>query len=109
MKVRCNFMKTFLLPLAAVALLTGCSFSVPDSAPEERGAAFSANSERSVLLSGSIKFSGAIPSAFKSNSSGRTAFPTAPTPLVYKIKATSGSSVIEFNSSEASSGGVTCK
>ena len=98
-------MKTFLLPLAAVALLTGCSFSVPDSAPEERGAAFSANSERSVLLSGSIKFSGAIPSAFKSNSSGRTAFPTAPTPLVYKIKATSGSSVIEFNSSEASSGG----
>lgn len=98
-------MKTFLLPLAAVALLIGCSFSVPDSAPEERGAAFSANSERSVLLSGSIKFSGAIPSAFKSNSSGRTAFPTAPTPLVYKIKATSGSSVIEFNSSEASSGG----
>lgn len=98
-------MKTFLLPLAAVALLTGCSFSVPDSAPEERGAAFSANSERSVLLSGSIKFSGAIPSAFKSNSSGRTAFPKAPTPLVYKIKATSGSSVIEFNSSEASSGG----
>lgn len=98
-------MKTFLLPLAAVALLTGCSFSVPDSAPEERGATFSANSERSVLLSGSIKFSGAIPSAFKSNSSGRTAFPTAPTPLVYKIKATSGSSVIEFNSSEASSGG----
>lgn len=98
-------MKTFLLPLATVALLTGCSFSVPDSAPEERGAAFSANSERSVLLSGSIKFSGAIPSAFKSNSSGRTAFPTAPTPLVYKIKATSGSSVIEFNSSEASSGG----
>lgn len=98
-------MKTFLLPLAAVALLTGCSFSVPDSAPEERGAAFSANSERSVLLSGSIKFSGAIPSAFKSNSSGRTAFPTTPTPLVYKIKATSGSSVIEFNSSEASSGG----
>ncbi|MBQ1714145.1 MAG: hypothetical protein II030_07115, partial [Treponema sp.] len=98
-------MKTFLLPLAAVALLTRCSFSVPDSAPEERGAAFSANSERSVLLSGSIKFSGAIPSAFKSNSSGRTAFPTAPTPLVYKIKATSGSSVIEFNSSEASSGG----
>lgn len=98
-------MKTFLLPLAAVALLTGCSFSVPDSAPEERGAAFSANSERRVLLSGSIKFSGAIPSAFKSNSSGRTAFPTAPTPLVYKIKATSGSSVIEFNSSEASSGG----
>lgn len=98
-------MKTFLLPLAAVALLTGCSFSVPDSAPEERGAAFSANSERIVLLSGSIKFSGAIPSAFKSNSSGRTAFPTAPTPLVYKIKATSGSSVIEFNSSEASSGG----
>ncbi len=98
-------MKTFLLPLAAVALLTGCSFSVPDSAPEERGAAFSANSERSVLLSGSIKFSGAIPSAFKSNSSGRTAFPTAHTPLVYKIKATSGSSVIEFNSSEASSGG----
>lgn len=98
-------MKTFLLPLAAVALLTGCSFSVPDSAPEERGAAFSANSERSVLLSGSIKFSGAIPSAFKSNSSGRTAFPTAPTPLVYKIKATSGSSVIEFNSSETSSGG----
>lgn len=98
-------MKTFLLPLAAVALLTGCSFSVPDSAPEERGAAFSANSERSVLLSGSIKFSGAIPSAFKSNSSGRTAFPTAPTSLVYKIKATSGSSVIEFNSSEASSGG----
>lgn len=105
MKVRCNFIKTFLLPLAAVALLTRCSFSVPDSAPEERGAAFSANSERSVLLSGSIKFSGAIPSAFKSNSSGRTAFPTAPTPLVYKIKATSGSSVIEFNSSEASSGG----
>ena len=98
-------MKTFLLPLAAVTLLIGCSFSVPDSAPEERGAAFSANSERSVLLSGSIKFSGAIPSAFKSNSSGRTAFPTAPTPLVYKIKATSGSSVIEFNSSEASSGG----
>lgn len=98
-------MKTFLLPLAAVALLIGCSFSVPDSAPEERGAAFSANSERSVLLSGSIKFSGAIPSAFKSNSSGRTAFPTAPTPLVYKIKATSGSSVIEFNSSETSSGG----
>lgn len=98
-------MKTFLLPLAAVALLIGCSFSVPDSAPEERGAAFSANSERIVLLSGSIKFSGAIPSAFKSNSSGRTAFPTAPTPLVYKIKATSGSSVIEFNSSEASSGG----
>ncbi|MBP5577086.1 MAG: hypothetical protein J6X67_10055 [Treponema sp.] len=78
---------------------------MPDSAPEERGSAFSANSERSVLLSGSIKFSGAIPSAFKSNSSGRTAFPTAPTPLVYKIKATSGSSVIEFNSSEASSGG----
>lgn len=98
-------MKTFLLPLAAVALLTGCSFSVPDSAPEERGAAFSANSERCVLLSGSIKFSGAIPSAFKSNSSGRTAFPTAPTSLVYKIKATSGSSVIEFNSSETSSGG----
>ena len=98
-------MKTFLLPLAAVALLIGCSFSVPDSAPEERGTAFSANSERSVLLSGSIKFSGAIPSAFNSNSSGRTAFPTAPTPLVYKIKATSGSSVIEFNSSEASSGG----
>lgn len=98
-------MKTFLLPLAAVALLTRCSFSVPDSAPEEKGAAFSANSERSVLLSGSIKFSGAIPSAFKSNSSGRTAFPTAPTSLVYKIKATSGSSVIEFNSSEASSGG----
>lgn len=105
MKVRCIFTKTFLLPLAAVALLTGCSFSVPDSAPEERGATFSANSERSVLLSGSIKFSGAIPSAFKSNSSGRTAFPTAPTSLVYKIKATSGSSVIEFNSSEASSGG----
>ena len=105
MKVRCNFVKTFLLPLTAVALLTRCSFSVPDSAPEERGAAFSANSERSVLLSGSIKFSGAIPSAFKSNSSGRTAFPTAPTSLVYKIKATSGSSVIEFNSSEASSGG----
>ncbi|MBP5437578.1 MAG: right-handed parallel beta-helix repeat-containing protein [Treponema sp.] len=56
-------------------------------------------------MSGSIKFSGATPSAFKGNSSGRTAFPTAPTSLVYKIKATSGSSVIEFSSSEASSGG----
>ena len=105
MKVRCNFLKAILFPLAAAALLVGCSFSVPDSSPEERGSTASARLERNVLLSGSISFSGAIPSAFKSNSSARTAFPTAPTSLVYKIKATSGSTVIEINSSETTTSG----
>ena len=103
-------MKTFLLPLAAVALLTGCSFSVPDAEPRESSPAVAQSPDRTVVLSGTIKLSGANPSVFISDPNARTAFPAEPTASSLNFSVTaarSGSSDITITTSDSPNGLIT--
>ncbi|MBQ2355233.1 MAG: hypothetical protein II397_05370, partial [Treponema sp.] len=103
-------MKTFLLPLAAVALLTGCSFSVPDAEPLESSPSVTQAQNKAVVLSGSIKLSGANPSFFVGDSNARTAFPAEPTASSLNFSVTaarSGSSDITITTSDSPNGLIT--
>ncbi|MBQ2464032.1 MAG: hypothetical protein II507_03480, partial [Treponema sp.] len=103
-------MKTFLLPLAAVALLTGCSFSVPDAEPRESSPSVTQAQNKAVVLSGSIKLSGANPSFFVGDSNARTAFPAEPTASSLNFSVTaarSGSSDITITTSDSPNGLIT--
>jgi len=110
MKVRCNFLKAILFPLATTALLVGCSFSVPDAEPRESSPAVAQSPDRTVVLSGTIKLSGANPSVFISDPNARTAFPAEPTASSLNFSVTaarSGSSDITITTSDSPNGRIT--
>ena len=102
-------MKTFLLPLAAVALLIGCSFSVPDAEPRESSSSVTQAQNKTVVLSGSIKLSGANPSFFVGDSNARTALPEEPaaSSLTFIVTAQSGSTEINITTSDSPNGCIT--
>ena len=92
------FLKAVLISLAVT--LCGCSFSVPDEGSsadiKSEGTAGAAGSAKSAQLTGSIGFSGAMPSSFTDASflqeGSRAAFPQiTESTLVYTVTAVNGS------------------